>query len=93
MLCTNNVPLNHWAVLSHVFLFSDYQTQNWSSGMAGRSKCCTSTHFLLPDTSVPMEPNPVTMQMVATYPSEMSELTYFEHTPNCEASFPANHVQ
>ena len=45
------------------------------------------THFLLPDTSVPMEPNPLTTQMEATYTSETSELTYIKQTSNCEVSF------
>jgi len=70
LVCSNKFPFHHWAVLSHVFLFSDYQTEKWSSEITGRCKWWTSTYFLLPDTSVPTEPNPVTMQMEATYPPE-----------------------
>jgi hypothetical protein len=40
-----------------------------------------------------MEPNPVTMQMEATYHPEMSELTYIKQTSNCEVSFSGRHVQ
>jgi len=53
----------------------------------------TSTHFLLPYTLVPMETNPVAMQIEATYPPETSELTYIKQTRNCEVSFSARHVQ
>jgi hypothetical protein len=53
----------------------------------------TSTHFLLPDTSVPMETNTATMQKEATYTPETSELTYIKQTSNCEVSFSARHVQ
>jgi hypothetical protein len=87
LICANKFPLHHWAVLSHVFLFGDYPTQKWSSEITGRCKWWTSTYFLLPDTSVPMEPNPVTMQMEATCPPKTSELTYIKHTSIWEVSF------